>query len=239
MSTAAAAAADDADASKPKKNLKKIVMLALVGLLVVGVAGGAAVYFIKKKQAAAAEAAEGADEPTAAGPKRDPNAVPIFIPMEPFTVNLSDKNADRFAQVTVSLEVQTSKIGDQVRAFMPAVRSAMLLILASKSADELIVPEGKLRLAHELHLAALKTIGAPTRGVEPPAGLNLAAPAAPAAPRAAETLAAGASSAAGSTGASAPAKVAAPAAAPAPKAPRGDVDPPVIVAVHFSNFIIQ
>jgi len=236
MSTAAAAAADDADASKPKKNLKKIVMLALVGLLVVGLVGGAAVYFIKKKQAAAAEAAEGADEPTAAGPKRDPHAVPIFVPMEPFTVNLADKNADRFAQVTVSLEVQTSKIGDQVRAFMPAVRSAMLLILASKSADELIVPEGKLRLAHELHLAALKTIGAPTRGVEPPAGLPVAAPAAPAAPKVAEAHAAEAS---GSTGASGPAKVAAPAAAPVPKAPRGDVDPPVIVAVHFSNFIIQ
>ena len=239
MSTAAAAAADDAGSAKPKSNLKKIIVLALAGLLVLGAVGGGVVYFIKKKQAAAAEAAEGGDEPAAAGPKRDPGAVPIFVPLEPFTVNLADKNADRFGQVTVSLEVQTSKVGDQVRAFMPAVRSAMLLILASKSADELIVPEGKIRLAHELHLAALKTIGAPTRGVEPPAGLSPVAPAAPAAPAAPKADDAHANAATASTAGSAPVKVAAPAAAPLPKAPRGDVDPPPIVAVHFSNFIIQ
>lgn len=238
MSTAAAAA-DAADSAKPKNNLKKIILLAVAGLLVVGAVGGGVVYYLKKKQAAAAEeSAEGGDEAVASGPKRDPKAVPVFVPMEPFTVNLSDKNADRFAQVTISLEVQTSKVGDQVRAYMPAVRSAMLLILASKSADELIVPEGKVRLAHELHLAALRTIGAPTRGVEPPAGLPPApAPAAPA-PKSEGAAATVANVAAGASAAaeSAPVKVA---VAAVPKPPRGEVDPPVIVAVHFSNFIIQ
>lgn len=208
MSTAAAA--DTADAPKPKGNLKKILLISLVALIVLGGAGAGVLIFLKKKQAAAEQAAEVAEE-SEAGPKRDPKVLPVFVPMEPFTVNLADKNADRFAQVTVSLEVTDDKVAGQLKAFMPAVRGGMLMTLTARTAEELIDPQGKLRLAHDLHVAALRAIGASTRGLVPPA--------------------AAAASAAGS------APVAKPAAPKA--APRADAEPLPIVAVHFSNFIIQ
>ena len=219
MSTAAAA--DTADAPKPKGNLKKILLISLVALLVLGGAGAGVVIFLKKKQAAAEQAAEVAEE-TEAGPKRDPKVLPVFVPMEPFTVNLADKNADRFAQVTLSLEVTDDKVAAQLKAFMPAVRGGMLMTLTARTAEELIDPQGKVRLAHDLHVSALRAIGASTRGLPPPSAAAAAATAATAATSA---------SAAGSA-------PAAKAAAPKP-APRADGEPLPIVAVHFSNFIIQ
>jgi flagellar FliL protein len=215
MSTAAADAT--ADAPKPKGNLKKILLISLVALIVLGGAGAGVLIFLKKKQAAAEQAAEVAEE-SEAGTKRDPKVLPVFVPMEPFTVNLADKNADRFAQVTVSLEVTDDKVAAQLKAFMPAVRGGMLMALTARTAEELIDPQGKVRLAHELHVSALRAIGASTRG--------LVAPAAPVTAAAAQ-----AASGAGS----APVAKAAP---PKPTA-RAEGDPLPIVAVHFSNFIIQ
>lgn len=211
MSTAAA---DTADAPKPKGNLKKILLISLVALIVLGGAGAGVLIFLKKKQAAAEQAAEVAEE-SEAGPKRDPKVLPVFVPMEPFTVNLADKNADRFAQVTVSLEVTDDKVAGQLKAFMPAVRGGMLMTLTARTAEELIDPQGKLRLAHDLHVAALHAIGASARGLVPPA-------------------AATAATAASAAGSAPVAKAAAPKAAP-----RAAAEPLPIVAVHFSNFIIQ
>ena len=211
MSTAAA---DTADAPKPKGNLKKILLISLVALIVLGGAGAGVLIFLKKKQAAAEQAAEVAEE-SEAGPKRDPKVLPVFVPMEPFTVNLADKNADRFAQVTVSLEVTDDKVAAQLKAFMPAVRGGMLMTLTARTAEELIDPQGKLRLAHDLHVAALHAIGASARGLVPPA-------------------AATAATAASAAGSAPVAKAAAPKAAP-----RAAAEPLPIVAVHFSNFIIQ
>ncbi|MFM7531288.1 MAG: flagellar basal body-associated protein FliL [Rubrivivax sp.] len=224
MATAAAAAEAPADAPKPKGNLKKLLLIAPAAIVVLGGVGGGVLFYLKKKQAAAEHAAEAAEE-AEPGPKRDPKVLPVFVPMEPFTVNLADKNADRFAQVTLSLEVTDDKVGAQLKAFMPAVRGGMLMTLTSRTAEELIDPQGKVRLAHDLHVAALRAIGASTRGlVAPP-------PKAAAAPAPAEAAASDAAHAA---------KAPAPAPAPAAKAaPRGDGEALPIVAVHFSNFIIQ
>ena len=226
MSTAAAEA--PADAPKPKGNLKKLLLIALAAVVVLGGAGAGVMIFLKKKQAAAEQAGEAVEE-SEPGQRRDPKVLPVFVPMEPFTVNLADKNADRFAQVTVSLEVTDDKVASQLKAFMPAVRGGMLMTLTARTAEELIDPQGKVYLAYELHVAALRAIGASTKGLVPPA------PAVTAAAAAAATAAAAAS--ATSAAASAAPAVAKP--APPKPAQSANAEPLPIVAVHFSNFIIQ
>ncbi|MEN9417289.1 MAG: hypothetical protein RI988_909 [Pseudomonadota bacterium] len=219
-------AATDATATEPKKkrSLVKLIVILLVVLILLGAAGVGALLFFKKKQASAADGGE-ATEAVTDGPKRDPKAVPVFVPLEPFTVNLADRRADRFAQVTISLEVSSGKVADQVRAFMPAVRSAMLLALTTRTAEELLSRDGKARLAYDLQVAALRAMGASTRGLPPPPPVAQPAVAEPAASAA--------------SGSPAPARAPAPAAEPPAKAPPADAEPPMIVAVHFANFVIQ
>ena len=180
--------------------------------------GGAAGYGMKQRaeQAAAAAAAEDGDEdakPAAKAPtaKADLKSAPAFVPLDMFTVNLADRDAERYAQVGVTLELVDAKAGDLLKAYMPAIRNNILLVLAAKQAGELMDHQGKLLLAAEIRAAALKPLGYEIEVPRP---------------------AAAASAADSGDDAAKPKKK--------KKAKVAEEDPDVPVrAVHFSNFIIQ
>lgn len=223
--SAASAAASPADAvvdAAPKKSRKKLIVIVATALLALGLAGGGAVVFLKKKAAAAAAAAEEAGTGGHAAEKVDRNHPPTFVPLDAFVVNLADKDADRYAQIGVTLELDDAKFADQIKLYMPAIRNGVLMVLAHKSSRELLERSGKETLAAEILRAAVQ-----------PLGLQVEPEAAPK-PQAAKP-----------TGPEAQAKEEAdksdaeeekPVAKPVPKHP-AEHNP--VRRVHFSNFIIQ
>ena len=166
---AAADAADVGDAAPPKKGKKKTLIIIIAAVLAVLLAGGggAAFYLLKKRAAAVAAAAaagegeEGqAKEEAAAKPvKADLKHAPTFVPLDPFTVNLADREAERFAQVGITLELADAKAAELLKAYMPAIRNNILLALGSKTAAQLMERDGKLRLAAEIRREALRPLG--------------------------------------------------------------------------------
>jgi flagellar protein FliL len=163
--SAAAAAGPAPAASPPAKGGKKKLIIIIAALLVVLLAGGAgAVVYLKKKAADAAAAAEeeedGAGEHKAA--KVDPAHPPTFLPLDPFVVNLADKDSDRFAQIGITLEVVDAAFADKLRAYMPAIRNSILLILAHKTSAELLGREGKEQLAAEIQRETVRPMGIET-----------------------------------------------------------------------------
>jgi flagellar FliL protein len=211
MSTATATEAPAA----AKGGKKKLIIIIAAAALLLAVAGGGTVFWLKKKQAAelaAAEAeAEAADADAPAGKahaKRDPKAVPSFAPLDPFTVNLADREAERYAQIGITLELADAKVADQVKTFMPAIRNNILMVLSHKTSTELLEREGKTKLAEEVLRETSRAMGYDVPEPEPEA-------------------------AKGDDEAQdeAPRKKKRKKAAPA--------EPLPIVAVHFSNFIIQ
>jgi flagellar FliL protein len=123
---------------------------------------------MKKKAAAAAEAAE-ADGEDAGGhgkgkhdAKHDPAHPPTFLPLEPFIVNLADKETDRYAQIGITLEIEDAKFADQLKAYMPAIRNGILMVLAHKSSAELLERKGKEALAAEIMREVVKPLGIET-----------------------------------------------------------------------------
>jgi flagellar protein FliL len=166
MSTATAA--PEAGAAAPKGGKKKLMIIigAVVLLLILG--GGGAVYVMMKNKAAAAAAAEadgedggkaGKKEAKPAAQVRDPKAVPTFIPLDPFTVNLADRDAERYAQVGIALEMEDVKQGDAVKAYMPVIRNNILLLLSQKTASELMEREGKEKLAQQIRKETSRALG--------------------------------------------------------------------------------
>jgi flagellar FliL protein len=159
----AAPAVEDAAAPAPKAGGKKklLIMIGAAVLLVLAVGGGAAFYIIKQRQAAAAAAAAEGGEVQEAKPKKkkdDKKAAPVFLPLEIFTVNLADREAERYAQVGVTLELADSHVSDQLKAYMPAIRNDILMLLAHKRAEDLQDKDGKLELAREIKRAASKPL---------------------------------------------------------------------------------
>ena len=165
--SAATADVTDAAAAPPKagSKKKKLIIIVAAAVLVLAVAGGGGAYYMIKKKAAAAAEAEGED---GAGAKAAADAhgedklhakPPVFLPLDPFTVNLGDREADRYAQIGVSFEVEDAKTADLIKNYMPAIRNNILLLLARKTSAELLTPEGKLALARELKRESLRPLG--------------------------------------------------------------------------------
>jgi len=139
---------------------KKLIIIIAAVLLLVIIGGGAALMLMKKKQHAEDE--DGAEAPAAAETshaKVKPGTPPTFVPLDPFTVNLADKEVDRFAQIGVTLEVADPKTADTLKAYMPAIRSNVLMVLSHKTSAELLTREGKEKLAREILRESVRPMG--------------------------------------------------------------------------------
>lgn len=160
MSAAPAATADDAVPAPAKgKGKKKLIIIIAAVVLVLLLAGGGTMFWMKKKAAAAAAAEEG-DTPTShAAAKHDPSHPPTFVPLDPFVVNLADKDADRYAQIGITLEIEDPKFAEQLKAYMPAIRNGILMVLAHKTSAELLDRAGKLALADEIMRETVRPLG--------------------------------------------------------------------------------
>ena len=160
MSTAAAISPA---AEAPSKGSKKKLIIIIAAVLVLALVGAGAAMFLLKKKAATED---DADEPAAgahaqvatAGAKHD-SSPPIFVPLDPFTVNLADKDAERYAQVAVTLQIEDAHFADQLKVYMPAIRNNILMVLAHKTAAELLTREGKTKLASQILRESLRPLG--------------------------------------------------------------------------------
>jgi flagellar FliL protein len=214
------------DAPVIRRPKKKLIVIGAAVLALVLALGTGAVFFLKQR---AAHAAAAADDETASPEASTPAAAaaakgaPFYLPLDPFIVNLADKEADRYLQIGITFELENSMSGDTMKGYMPAIRNAILMILANKTSKDLLSREGKEQLALEIQREAVK-----------PMGIEVAAPE----PVTTAPAATGASAAA-SGAASVPAGAIAADAAKAKARRRAESQRNPIQHVHFSSFIIQ
>lgn len=140
---------EDAEA-KPAGGKKRLIIILLAVVLLAGGGGAGWFFFMKPKPDAEEEA------PAAAPDKGKPKT---FGTLDPFTVNLADEGGDRLVQVGVVLELADAKVAGELSNQMPAVRNAILLLLSSKYAKELLTRAGKEKLAEEIAVAAGSQLG--------------------------------------------------------------------------------
>jgi flagellar FliL protein len=157
MSTATAIEA----AVPVKAGKKKLIIIVAALALLLAAAGGGALLWLKKK-AHAEEDADGATTEQSEGQaakRRDPNVVPVFVPLDAFTVNLADRETDRYAQIGISLELNDAKAGERIKVFMPAIRNNILMVLSHKRASDLLERSGKEQLAAEVLRETERALG--------------------------------------------------------------------------------
>jgi len=222
--TADTAAAVEGGAVPFKRGKKKLLIIVAAALALVLAVGGGGVWYLKKKAAQAAALAASEDEAAGAegahaGTQSEAKSIPVYLPLDPFIVNLADKDVDRYAQIGITLELESTVFADQVKAYMPAVRNAILLILAQKSSKDLLGRSGKEELAEEIMRESVR-----------PMGIEILAPEPVTAPKVVVAAASGASGADKLAQDEAPIK---------PKKARKAAVRNPVQHVHFSSFIIQ
>jgi flagellar FliL protein len=143
----------------PKKSKKMLFII--IGVVLVLVIGGAGAFFMLggKKKAAEGEEEEAAAEEEAAGDHGDAGGhgkeggehgglSGSIVPLDTFIVNLQVKGS--FLKTTIQLEFGEPGQPHTLESDMPKVRDAIIRIMSGKTAQEILVVEGKEKLREEI-----------------------------------------------------------------------------------------
>jgi flagellar FliL protein len=143
-----AAPAPAAAQAPAKKGLPKKLIIIVAAALALCAGGAGAFIYLNKKPAAGAEA-----------PKKEAQRkLPNFLDLDSFTVNLAEKDQDRYMQIKFSLEIGSTEAENTIKEMLPALRSEVLLVLSSRQATDLASREGKETLAKDIVAAANKAL---------------------------------------------------------------------------------
>lgn len=137
----------------PKKKSKKLLIIILAAVLVLVFGGGGAAYMLMKSADHAnddEDVAEETTKPKKKDKKKEAEVPPVFVNLDPFTVNLVPETGDQYLQVALSLELVDPHSEPTLKALMPKIRNNITLLLSSKKASELLPKEGKEHLAEVL-----------------------------------------------------------------------------------------
>ena len=161
-----------AAAAPPAAGKKKSLLLIIVIVVVVLVAGGgAAAWFLLGHQKPAASAHDKEDKGDEHAEEEDEKSKkpPVFVTLEPFTVNLVSEGSDRYLQVGIDVKVSNAAVGDKIKVYLPDIRNGVLLLLTSKKVEEISTIEGKNRLREEIRDLMNKSMGYARGGDDRPA----------------------------------------------------------------------
>ena len=139
----------ETEVTEKKSNSKLIIIILFVTLLLAG-AGGAYFFLSKPAPAPAHAAGEGAPEGEveAKHEEHEEHKPPVFVELEPFTVNLQPDG--QFLQATFNLQVEDEIVAEEIKLYMPLIRSRLLLMLSNKTGANLSQQEGKTTLVTEM-----------------------------------------------------------------------------------------
>ena len=109
-------------------------------------AGGAAFAVLKYLRSAGT---------AAAAQKVKKDTVESTLNLEPFLVNLADKEATRFVKVTfrLGLSVDEKEVEEKLaknNVFLAQTRESIISLLTSKTSEEILTPDGKEKLRQEV-----------------------------------------------------------------------------------------
>jgi flagellar FliL protein len=127
--------------SAPKRPRRTLVAIVGGVLLLAGLGAGGFFFWSSRASAAQPDHAQ-SDGDDAATPAKAPG----LVALEPFVVNLADRETPRFLRVTLRLLVDGKEhaeevVGDQVA--IARVRSTILDVLSTQVSDRLVTPEGR------------------------------------------------------------------------------------------------
>ncbi len=128
---------------KKKGGGKKILIFLIIGVVVLVGAGVAAYFLLFSKSAPPPEEEQKPVEPEK--PKVGP-----FLQLNPFVVNLADPTGRRYLRVKIALELKDDEALSEANDRIPQINDTIIMVLSSKTVEEVLAPEGKAELRFEI-----------------------------------------------------------------------------------------
>lgn len=123
---------------------KKLLWIMIILVLLSSGGAAAAIYMVMNQSNNGNSNGEQAQEVVAQ------RQSPIFVEVEPFTVNLADDRASRLLYTGITLRVGNEESKTILEEHMPQVRSRLITVLSAMQASELTSSEGKELLSQRI-----------------------------------------------------------------------------------------
>lgn len=149
----------------PGKSKSNVVLLAVVGLVVLALVGAGGFFAAStlgganKTKGAREEPAKGESAKESKGgeggeggrgeegKKEGPSNV---VPLDPIIVNLIGDDGRRLMKLTMHLAMATTTGATEAQGMMPQIKDSVITLLSSRTAEELLTPDGKARLKEQV-----------------------------------------------------------------------------------------
>ena len=82
--------------------------------------------------------------------EEEENVIGPLYPLDTMIVNLSDDGGKRYLRVTMALELSDPESVDTVESRLPQIRDAVLMILPTKTYDDVSTTDGKIALRNQV-----------------------------------------------------------------------------------------
>ena len=82
--------------------------------------------------------------------EEEENVIGPLYPLDTMIVNLSDDGGKRYLRVTMALELSDSESVDTIESRLPQIRDAVLMILPTKTYDDVSTTDGKIALRNQV-----------------------------------------------------------------------------------------
>jgi len=125
--------------AKSRLSVKKVLVMGFLGLLLTG--GGLVAYVLMTDEPPVGKEAQ-------AGQGSLHNHVTMSL--DPFLVNLADKESRRYLKLKVELEINSEGTKEELQQFLPHIRDSLILLLSSKTYLDISSLEGKQQLKNEI-----------------------------------------------------------------------------------------
>ena len=142
---------------------RTILIVALLVTIGIGVGSGSVYFLLSPSSGGEEEATEEVaesddDEEEEKEEEEEIPATPYYFSLDPaFVVNFTGKSRAKFLQVNIDGMTRDGQIKEDITTHLPQIRSHIILLLSSKTYEDLNTPEGKEDLRKEI-LAVIKKI---------------------------------------------------------------------------------
>jgi len=116
-----------------------------LALLVIG--GGGTAYYM---MAGDSGATKGKSSEAHVEEEPEMESIGPVIDMDPFVLNLADRDQNRYLKVSIKLQLDRPEIETDFEDKLPAIRDALLVLLSSKESRGLRTVEGKMLVRDEI-----------------------------------------------------------------------------------------
>ena len=82
--------------------------------------------------------------------EEEENVIGPLYPLDTMIVNLSDDGGKRYLRVTMALELSDPESVDTIESRLPQIRDAVLMILPTKTYDDVSTTDGKIALRNQI-----------------------------------------------------------------------------------------